>query len=93
MSINGFIDVTILITPKGYIHNQPVLSIKGLPIYEDQEFVDGLGEEIEKTTRSFSLNNKKQESNLIDALKSTCRKYSKEKTGKKPITNINLVRI
>ena len=93
LSINGFIDVTILITPKGYIHNQPVLSIKGLPIYEDQEFVDGLGEEIEKTTRSFSLNNKKQESNLIDALKSTCRKYSKEKTGKKPITNINLVRI
>ena len=93
LSINGFIDVTILITPKGYIHNQPVLSIKGLPIYEDQEFVDGLEEEIEKTTRSFSLNNKKQESNLIDALKSTCRKYSKEKTGKKPITNINLVRI
>ena len=93
LSINGFIDVTILITPKGYIHNQPVISIKGLPIYEDQEFLDGLGEEIEKTTRSFSLNNKKQESNLIDALKSTCRKYSKEKTGKKPITNINLVRI
>ena len=93
LSINGFIDVTILITPKGYIHNQPVLSIKGLPIYEDQEFIDELGEEIEKTTRSFSLNNKKQESNLIDALKSTCRKYSKEKTGKKPITNINLVRI
>ena len=93
LSINGFIDVTILITPKGYIHNQPVLSIKGLPIYEDQEFLDGLEEEIEKTTRSFSLNNKKQESNLIDALKSTCRKYSKEKTGKKPITNINLVRI
>ena len=61
LSINGFIDVTILITPKGYIHNQPVLSIKGLPIYEDQEFIDELGEEIEKTTRSFSLNNKKDQ--------------------------------
>ena len=31
--------------------------------------------------------------NLIDALKIACRKFSKEKTGKKPFTNINLVRI
>ena len=39
------------------------------------------------------FNNKKQEENLIEALKATCRKFTKEKTGKKPITNINLVRI
>ena len=30
---------------------------------------------------------------IIDALKITCRKFTKEKTGKKPITNTNLVRI
>ena len=48
---------------------------------------------LKKISKTFSLNNKKQEDNLIDALKSTCRKYCKEKTGKKPITNINLVRI
>jgi len=40
--------------------------------------------------KTFSLNNKKQEQNLIDALKISCRKYSKEKTGKKPFTNINI---
>ena len=28
-----------------------------------------------------------------DTLKVVCKKYSKEKTGKKPITNVNLVRI
>ena len=56
-------------------------------------FVYGLEEEIDKATRTFSLNNKKQESNLIDSLKTICKKYSKEKTGKKPITNVNLVRI
>ena len=50
-------------------------------------------EEIEKTVKTFSLNNSKQQDNLIDALKITCRKFSKEKTGKKPLTNINLVRI
>ena len=31
--------------------------------------------------------------NLIDTLKSTCKKYSRDKTGKRPLTNINLVRI
>ncbi len=42
---------------------------------------------------SFSLKNYKQEQNLIDALKTNCRKTIKEKTGKRPYTNVNLVRI
>ena len=93
LSANGFVEATILITPKGNIHNKPLLTFKGLPIYEKEEFQYGLEEEIEKTTKTFSMNNKKQEINLIEALKSTCRKYTKEKTGKRPLTNINLVRI
>ena len=93
LSTNGFIEATILITPKGNIHNRPLLTFRGLPVYEKDEFLYGLEDEIEKTTRSFSLNNKKQETNLIDALKTTCRKFTKEKTGKRPLTNINLVRI
>ena len=93
LSANGFVEATILITPKGNIHNKPLLTFKGLPIYEKEEFLYGLEEEIEKTTKTFSMNNKKQETNLIEALKSTCRKYTKEKTGKRPLTNINLVRI
>ncbi len=93
ISMNGFLEVTILITPKGNIHNKPIFTYKGLPVFENSEFNDGLEEEIDKTTRGFSLTNKKQENNLIDALKTACKKYSKAKTGKKPITNINLVRV
>ncbi len=93
ISVNGFIDVTILITPKGNMHNRPVLTFKGLPIIEKEEFQYGLEEQIEKTIKTFSLNNKNHEINLIDALKITCRKFTKKKTGKKPLTNINLVRI
>ena len=93
LSANGFIEATILITAKGNIHNRPLLTFRGLPVYEKEEFLYELEDEIEKTTRSFSLNNKKQETNLIDALKTTCRKFTKEKTGKRPLTNINLVRI
>jgi len=93
LSANGYMEVTIMITPKGNINKRPILTFKGLPIYEIEDFVYGLKNEIEKTTKTFSLKSKKQEYNLIEVLKIICRKYSKEKTGKKPFTNINLVRI
>ena len=90
---NGYLEITILITPKGNIHNNPIITFRGLPIYETDEFTYGLEEEIEKVTRSFKLGSKNQEHNLIDALKISARKFTKEKTGKKPFTNINLVKI
>ena len=75
------------------IHNSPIASFRGLPIYEKEDFIYGLEGEIEKTTKTFKLGSKQQEHNLIDALKIACRKFTKEKTGKKPFTNINLVKI
>ena len=93
VSTNGFVETTILITPKGNIHNRPLLTFRGLPIFEKEEFQNSLENEIEKIVKSFSLNNIKQENNLIDALKSTCRKFIKQRTGKRPVANINLVRI
>ena len=93
LSANGYIEVTILITSKGNIHNNPVLSFRGLPVDDKDEFTYGIEDEIEKTVRTYKLGSKQQEHNLIDALKICCRKYSKEKTGKKPLTNINLIRV
>ncbi len=93
LSSNGYLEVSILITAKGNIHKNPILSFRGLPINEKEDFIYGLEDEIEKTTKAFKISNKQQEHNLIDALKIACRKFAKEKTGKKPFTNINLVRI
>ena len=93
IAANGYMEVTILITPKGNIHKRPVLTFRGLPVYDADEFIYELEEAVEKTTRTFSIKSKKQEYNLIDALKITCRKCAKELTGKRPFININLVRI
>ena len=90
---NGFIDITIMINNKGNLHHKPIVYLAGIPVVEKDDFLYGLDEEIKKITRTFSLKNIDQQNNLIDVLKKTCRKYSKKKTGKKPITNINLVRI
>ena len=93
LAINGYLEVTILINKKGKILKKPVLSYKGLPIIHKDDFLSDLDNEIQNTTRTFSINNKKQENNLIESLRINCRKIAKEKTGKKPYTNINLVKI
>tara|TARA_B100000427_G_scaffold38856_1_gene28062 strand:- start:136 stop:978 length:843 start_codon:yes stop_codon:yes gene_type:complete len=93
LAANGILNVTIIINSKGNILNKPNLSFKGLPVIETEEFIYGLRENIFNISKTFSLKNIRQETNIIEALKTTCRKYVKEKTGKKPLTNINLVRI
>ena len=90
---NGFIDITLVIFNQGLLNNKPLINIKGLPIFEQEEFFIGIEDEIKKLLKTFSLKNNKQNENLIEGLKKTCRKYAKEKIGKKPITNINVIRI
>ena len=93
ISQNGHLDITVIITTQGNIHNTPIVNFMGIPILNIEEFKISIQDEIDKIAKSFSLNNKKQDENFKDALKVTCRKFTKEKTGKRPITNINLVRI
>jgi len=93
ISTNGFMEITILITPKGNIHNRPIITFKGLPIFVIEDFICGIEDQIERVVKTFSFKNSKQESNMIDSIKIACRKYTKEKTGKKPLTNINIIKI
>ena len=91
---NGYLEVTIIINNKGKVIKKPIFSFRGLPIEnQNDDFIFDLEDEIKKTSRTFSLNSTKQENILIEELKKNCRKLVKEKTGKKPYTNINLVRI
>ena len=93
VSQNGHLNITVIITTQGNIHNMPIVNFMGIPILNTEEFKISIQDQIDKIAKSFSLNNKKQDENFKDALKVTCRKFTKEKTGKRPITNINLVRI
>ena len=91
---NGYLEVTIIINNKGKVIKKPIFSFRGLPIEnQNDDFIFDLEDEIKKTSRTFSLNSTKQENILKEELKKNCRKLIKEKTGKKPYTNINLVRV
>jgi len=92
---NGLMDVTLIISKKGNLDRNPIINIKGLP-FNDEE-LDGcfyeMEDEILKTSKAYSLNNKKHEKNLIDALKSNLKKIIYSKTRKRPYTNITLIRV
>ena len=93
ISYNGFVEITIIVNNKGSLIKNPIVSFKGIPSDDDSEFVFDLKDNIKNICKTYSLNNHNQEQNLIEAVKTNCRKTVKNKTGKRPYTNVNLVRI
>ena len=95
MAANGYMEITVLISKNGQIKNNPVITLKGIPLIEEDasEIEYDLEDIVMNTCKTFNLNNSKQEKNLIDTLKGNCRKLINDKSGKKPFVNINLVRL
>ena len=94
ISLNGFLEITILVNSAGSLAKNPIISYKGIPSNgENTDLNFDLEDKIRRICKTFSLKNSKQEQNLIEALRIDCRKTVKEKTGKRPYTNVNLVRI
>ena len=93
LSLNGYLEITLIVSNNGKL-KKPIISYKGIPEEEiNEKFVFEMEDEISNICRTFSLQTKNQEKNLIDSLKQNCRKIIKARTGKKPFTNINIARI
>ena len=92
---NGLMDVTLIISKKGNLDRNPIINIRGLPFNDEEldECFYEMEDEILKTSKAYSLNNKKHEKNLIDSLKSNLKKIIYNKTRKRPYTNITLIRV
>ena len=93
LSINGYLEITLLVSNNGKI-KKPIISFRGIPENQNNEpFIFDMEDEIFNICRTFSLDNKNQQKNLIETIKQNCRRIVREKTGKKPFTNINIARI
>ena len=93
LSVNGYLEITLLVSNNGKI-KKPIISFRGIPENQNNDpFVFDMEDEIFNICRTFSLDNKNQQRNLIETIKSNCRRIVREKTGKRPFTNINIVRI
>ena len=93
LSANGYLEITLIVSNNGKI-KRPIISFKGIPENSEEEnFVFDVEDEIFNICKTFSINSKNQEKNLIETIKQNCRRIVKDKTGKKPFTNINIARI
>ncbi len=93
ISVNGYLEITLVLAQNGKI-KKPIISLKGIPENNEEEtFIFDIEDEVINICRTFALDNKNQEKNLIETIKQNCRKIIREKTGKKPYTNINIARI
>jgi len=93
LSVNGYLEITLLVSNNGKI-KKPIISFRGIPENQnDEHFIFDMEDEIFNICRTFSLDNKNQQKNLIETIKQNCRRIVREKTGKKPFTNINIARI
>ena len=93
LSINGYLEITLLVSNNGKI-KKPIISFRGIPENQNNEpFIFDMEDEILNICRTFSIESKNQQKNLIETIKQNCRRIVREKTGKKPFTNINIARI
>ena len=93
LSINGYLEITLLFSNNGKI-KKPIISFRGIPENQNNEpFIFDMEDEIFNICRTFSIESKNQQKNLIETIKQNCRRIVREKTGKKPFTNINIARI
>ncbi len=93
LSANGYLEITLIIANNGSI-KKPIISYRGIPEKDERDtFLFDIEDEIMTICRTFSIESKKQQQNLIETLKQNCRRIVREKTGKKPFTNINIARI
>jgi len=93
LSVNGYLEITLIVSNNGKI-KKPIISLKGIPESNGEEnYIFDMEDEIFNICKTFSLESKNQEKNLIDTIKQNCRRIVKDKTGKKPFTNINIARI
>ena len=93
LSLNGYLEITLIVSNNGKI-KKPIISFKGIPENNEHEpFIFDIEDEIFNICRTFSLDSKNQQNNLIETIKQNCRRIVREKTGKKPFTNTNIARI
>ena len=93
LSQNGYLEITLILNNSGKL-NKPIISYRGIPEnLLDEKIIFKVEDEIFNTCKMFSMKNKNQEKNLIESLKQNCRRIIRDKTGKKPFTNINIARL
>ena len=91
LMINGYMGVTVVLGRDGRLAATPVVNIQGVPVEEDK--ADFLGECAEAAEAAVKKGDAKNADKFADGIRVAVRRVAREWTGKKPVTEIQVVRL
>lgn len=91
ISIHGYMGITVVLGRNGKLAASPVVTAQGVPVEEDRDaFLEEVREKLAATVKSDS---DKSDDRFREALRLAARRTATAWTGKKPIVEVNIVRL
>ncbi len=91
MAHSGLMVVTLVIDRRGRLAADPQVIARGVPVEEEE--ADFLAEAAEAAARTFGKFGQTDERRLTDEVKIAVRRVARQWTGKKPPTEVQLIRL
>lgn len=91
LAFNGLMVVTLVVGKSGRLAAPAKVLAKGVPVEEDEEAF--LADAAEAAAASFATVRGKDERRLIDEVKVAVRRVARQWTGKKPPTEVQIIRL
>jgi ribonuclease J len=92
LMVSGYLGATLVIAKNGRLMVEPHITLHGLPVENDRDaFVDSASD---AAAQAYEASNKKHDDvHLIDRVRVAVRRVAKEYTGKKPVTDVSIIRV
>jgi ribonuclease J len=91
LMMNGHMGATVVIDRNGKLAATPAITAQGVPVEEDK--ADFLAECAEAAEAAVKKGDARQEEKFAEAIRVAVRKVAREWTGKKPVTDVQVVRL
>jgi ribonuclease J len=88
---NGIVTATLVVGKGGKLAADPSIIVQGVPVEEDREaFID---EAVQVVEKAFYQAADRDEGKLVEHIRIALRRLARDYTGKKPVTEISLIRL
>jgi ribonuclease J len=88
---NGYLAATVVLDAKGKLAADPAIIVQGVPVEEDRDdFVAECVEAAEEAARGADARNPEK---FAEAIRVAVRRVARDWTGKKPVTDVQVVRL
>ncbi len=91
LMINGYLSATIVLAKDGRLAATPAIIAQGVPVEEDKG--DFLAECAEAASDAAKKGDQRNVEKYSDAIRIAVRKVAREWTGKKPVTEVQIIRL